>query len=245
MPGELTPGILYIMKKSIAVALVAACIAACLATFITFKSHDEADSGHFRQSARETRVHTGSAENGTRGSHPDSRKTSHPPPREIPSEPGDIHNHESLFKQSEPKTASTANDPKKPPHGAEATFAAPLHDPALQLPLPDRFRSRFTDPSIADTTEPIWPASLIELDGNSPEGFSDGIDELAEQFVEKMNNSLLAPDSPEYRRLYLVETLRNDQLFRAKYGGFAWKAHHIQAYHFLKNPGSPHTGIQK
>jgi hypothetical protein len=57
------------------------------------------------------------------------------------------------------------------------------------------------------------------------------IQQEAERLADEITGSGLQTDSEEYRALWNTAVADSDQLFRSRFGGGTWMAHHIQAHH--------------
>lgn len=100
-------------------------------------------------------------------------------------------------------------------------------DPAAELP-----------PVIVpfDPQHPSLPAPLPAVLAESPEAGSitpeqqAGADQLAEDFLEAVTDPLADPTDPAYQKRWQQAQLTADQLFRLRYGDFAWMIRHNAAH---------------
>lgn len=91
-----------------------------------------------------------------------------------------------------------------------------------------------TETSTVTAQNPVpQPASWADLGGAStltPEQDRE-VQQMAEELTEQLSHSGLDPASQEYRSLWNDLVRESDFIFMQRYGGEAWEAHHIQAYH--------------
>ncbi len=83
----------------------------------------------------------------------------------------------------------------------------------------------------------VLPASLVSNSEDTTSGqtaLEEGLDKLAAEFSENLEDSALAADSPDYRERFISEAWLNDIRFRTQYGGTLWHSHHVQAYHMQR-----------
>ncbi|MEO6475969.1 MAG: hypothetical protein ABIQ96_12665 [Luteolibacter sp.] len=77
------------------------------------------------------------------------------------------------------------------------------------------------------------PAALADLGSGStltPEQDHE-VQQMAENWAGELSGSGLDPASPEYRQFWDDAVRQSDLIFTQLYGGEAWHAHHIAAYH--------------
>lgn len=87
-----------------------------------------------------------------------------------------------------------------------------------------------------DPQHPSLPAPLPAVLADFPEGGGitpeqqDGINQLAEDFLRAVADSPADPTDPAYQKRWQQAQLTADQLFRLRYGDFAWMLRQHAAY---------------
>ena len=115
--------------------------------------------------------------------------------------------------------------------------------PARSTPLWQQWHRRQSTPqgtlAAAAKTAIHHPAVWVDLGDQSMLTFSQQADlqVAAESLQQRLAESNLALDSDDYRARWQAEVEQSDQLFRQRYGGYAWHRHHVQAYHL--DSGNP------
>ena len=109
--------------------------------------------------------------------------------------------------------------------------------PASRAPLWQQWHRRQSTPegthAIVAKTAIHHPAVWVDLGDQSMLTFSQQADlqQAAESLQQRLEETNLPLDSADYRARWQAEVEQSDQLFRQRYGGYAWHRHHVQAYH--------------
>ena len=94
--------------------------------------------------------------------------------------------------------------------------------PAAKPPVKAYGPYRLPQPAVwADLGEPLASGPARE----------NAIQREAETLAEALGASQFPAESVDYRAQWDLAVATSDQLFRARYGGTAWMAHHVQAHH--------------
>ena len=96
--------------------------------------------------------------------------------------------------------------------------------------------------AVADPSEPVrQPAAWVDLGETSAltPSEQEEVQAAAVALHEQIAASGLDPDSPEYRDLWEKAVADSDRMFRQRFGGRAWVAHHIQAFHLGQVTAAP------
>jgi hypothetical protein len=78
---------------------------------------------------------------------------------------------------------------------------------------------------------------LVWIDGLTTEQDS-AIQQLAEEFKQKLEETTEQSSSAEYARAYQDEARINDMRFKTRYGDRLWMSHHIAAHHLNSGESS-------
>jgi len=95
---------------------------------------------------------------------------------------------------------------------------------------PVRNSRKFPFPLSHPLEVPKPPASLVWIDGLTAEQDS-AIQQLAEEFKQKLEETTEQSSSADYARAYQDEARINDIRFKTRYGDRLWMRHHIAAHH--------------
>lgn len=95
---------------------------------------------------------------------------------------------------------------------------------------PVRNSRKFSFPLSHPLEVPKPPASLVWIDGMSPEQDS-AIQRLAEEFNKNLPEPTELSSPEEYARAYQDEARINDIRFQTRYGDQLWMRHHVAAHH--------------
>lgn len=93
-----------------------------------------------------------------------------------------------------------------------------------------------------DASQPArQPAVWVDLgpDAGLTELQQEEVQAAAVALQQQLEASGLDSGSPEYRALWEKSVADSDRIFRQRYGGQAWMAHHIQAFHLGHTATSP------
>ncbi len=91
-----------------------------------------------------------------------------------------------------------------------------------------------TETTVVSTRDPgLQPAAWADLGSASTltPAQDHEVQQMAEELAARLSHSGLDPASPEYRRLWDDAVRESDFIFMQRYGGEAWEAHHVEAYH--------------
>ena len=133
--------------------------------------------------------------------------------------------------QNEERTAAVAlySKTRKQPSGSGTASAGAEGEADSNAVLP---------PVIVpfDPQHPSLPAALPAVLADFPAGGGitpeqqAGVDQLAEDFLEAVADPLADPTDPVYQKRWQQAQLTADQLFRLRYGDFAWMLRHNAAH---------------
>ena len=101
----------------------------------------------------------------------------------------------------------------------------PLDSGGRSTPIQDKLKQPWRAPSQQNH---LAPASfqVVDSDQALPQGATEFLGKLAEDFKSKLENSGLEPDSPAYKTLWETEAFLNDIRFKTSYGDSVWLQHH-------------------
>lgn len=114
--------------------------------------------------------------------------------------------------------------------------------PGASGPIIATLSGKVIPKAVEDPGQPVQqPATWVDLGAESTltPAQQEEVQAAAEALQEQLAASGLDPSSLEYRNLWEKSVADSDRIFRQRYGGQAWMAHHIQAFHLSQAAAAP------